>query len=82
MSDQPAVKRAARPPLHRTVLRVATTAAAAATLVWSGLFYSAVSRHNAAAVPTAVAPAPATPAGASAATKATPATAPIVTHTS
>ena len=41
MSDQPAVRRAARPPLHRTVLRLAAAAAAASTLVWSGLFYSA-----------------------------------------
>lgn len=76
MSDQPAVRRAARPPLHRTVLRLAAAAAAASTLVWSGLFYSAVSRHNA-----AVAPATSAPAGASAG-KATPAPAPIVTRTS
>ena len=82
MSDQPAVKRAARPPLHRTVLRVATTAAAAATLVWSGLFYSAVSRHNAAAVPTRAAPAASTPAGTNAATKTASNTAPVVTRTS
>lgn len=53
MSDQqPRRPAARRPPLHHTVLRIAAGATAAATLVWSGLFYSAVTKHAAASTPT------------------------------
>lgn len=78
MSDPPTPRPRVRPPLHRTVLRIATAAAAAATLVWSGLFYSAVSRHNAA---TAGAPSPSTGSNATG-TKARPTAAPLVTRAS
>lgn len=78
MSDQPSTARAARPPLRSTVRRVATAATAAAVLVWSGLFYSAVSNYNAATHTTAAAPSGSN----GKATQAVPASAPLVTHTS
>jgi hypothetical protein len=37
-----------RPPLHRSVLRVAAFAAAAATLIWSVFFFNAVADYAAA----------------------------------
>ena len=63
---------------HSTVRRVATAATAAAVLVWSGLFYSAVSHYNAATHTTAAAPSGSN----GKATQAVPASAPLVTHTS
>lgn len=82
MSDRPIPRSDAHPPLHRAVLRLATAAAAAATLVWSGLFYSALSHHNAATPATAVAPTPSSTGPNAAATKAAPTAAPLVTRTS
>jgi hypothetical protein len=74
MTSRP-VRPPARPPLRRMVLRLGVTALAAATLVWSGLFYSAVAHHNAA---TAVAPAT----SGSGASQSSQAPAPVVTRAS
>ncbi len=68
----------ARPPLRRTVLRLGATAMAAATLVWSGLFYNAVAHHNAATAVTAVGPAT----SGSGASQSSQAPAPVVTRAS
>lgn len=76
-APRPARTPVRRTPLRHTVVRLAATASAAATLVWSGLFYSAVSKHYAA---TPAANVPATASGQStAAAKSLP---PVTTRTS
>lgn len=77
-APRPARTPVRRTPLRHTVVRLAATAGAAATLVWSGLFYSAVSKHYA-ATPAANVPAQSGGSSSTAAAKSLP---PVTTRTS